>query len=450
MSKAASKPRPEGIRRLLLLGAVALLAAVPLAAQKSPGKPAARKAPTEKQQAEIAVAAAQQALERKDYATAVTLLESFLLEHPGHAEALFELAYTYTLQGRTADAIEMYRETLTVDPKLLPARVNLGLLLLESGKPEAAVAEFQQAIELEPNQSRTHFYLAAALERSGQKDGALPHYRRAAELEPRQAEPRRALLGLLLEKSDSAGAEVVLAELLALEPTDVKLLQLRGDLLLQQEKPEEALAAYEEYLKAKPEDAGVHLALGRLHRGRGRTEEALQHFLAAEAGTPSEEAQQALEERADTLAALERWTEAVPLYRQAAERHPADAERRAALGYALLQTRNFQEAVPQLTEALRLAPERVETYNLLASVLYLAGDLAGAIGVLDRRAAQAPETEGTLFLRAISHDKLKQCGLAIDYYEKFLALGPDRQSDPYFQATGRLRLLKNVCRERRR
>ncbi|MGH9861792.1 MAG: hypothetical protein ACRD35_00035, partial [Candidatus Acidiferrales bacterium] len=61
-----------------------------------------------------------------------------------------------------------------------------------------------------------------------------------------------------------------------------------------------------------------------------------------------------------------------------------------------------------------------------------------------------PETPGTLFLRALSHDKLQQCGAAIENYERFLATGPDKRSDQYLEATGRLRALKRTCRERRR
>ncbi|MBI4465830.1 MAG: hypothetical protein HY656_00180, partial [Acidobacteria bacterium] len=99
---------------------------------------------------------------------------------------------------------------------------------------------------------------------------------------------------------------------------------------------------------------------------------------------------------------------------------------------------------------VRTDPTRVEAYNHLASALTLSGDLAGANRVLDQRAVYAPETPGTLFLRARNYDQLRQCGLAIDYYERFLALNRDSRSDQYFQATGRLRLLRNVCRERRR
>lgn len=445
----------QGLSRLVLvLGALTLLIAIPLPAQRSPQSPAARK-PAEERQAVLALAGAQQAIERQDYATAVTMLENFLLEHPGHVEVLFNLAYAYSLLGRTADAIDMYRQTLEVDPKLFAAHLNLGLLLLNHERPAAAAEELKRALELEPEHYRAHLYTAAARERLGQKEEALGHYRRAATLEPTQAEPRRAMLALLLQEEELAGAQAVLEELLALVPDDLELLRLRGDLYLRQDKHEEALAAYEQYLKAKPEDAEVHLEVGQLYRQKGKFEEALRHFRAAEQnpappGSPDDPAEVSVREQADTLAALERWSEAIPLYRQALAHDPSNAHLRAALGYVYLKDRQFDAAIGELAMTLRLDPDRVEAYNHLASALYLSGNLPGTIEILDRRAARAEETLGTLFLRAISYDKLKQCGPAIIYYEKFLALNSDTESDQYFQATGRLRLLKKTCRQRRR
>lgn len=454
MTASPSHSKPGWSRWVGLAGAAAVLFALPVLAQQTPKPPPPKRTMAEKPPAETALAAAQQAIDRQDYATAVTILENFLFEHPGQAEALFNLAYCYSLQGRMADAMEMYRQTLEVDPKLFAAHLNLGLLLLNDGQPAPAAEELQRAAELDPNHYRAQLYAAVALERSGQADKALEHYRRAAALDSQQEEPRRAILALLVEKDDIAGAEAVLEELRALAPGDPSLARLQGDLRLRQGKREEALAAYEEYLQAQPGDPAVHLQVGRLYRELGKPEEALRHFTAAEPnsaapGSSDPSGRLSLVERADTLAALKRWNEAIPLYHEALTGDPANAELHAALGYALLQNRNFPEAVVELTEALQRDPSRVETYNHLASALYLSGNLAGVIEVLDRRATHAEETPATLFLRAISYDKLKQCGPAITYYKKFLALNRDTASDQYFQATGRLRLLKSSCRDYR-
>jgi tetratricopeptide (TPR) repeat protein len=444
----------SGLRTRVATGAtlVAMLVALPLAGQQT-GKPPARKPAPQKQDAQVTLAGAQQAIEEKRYDTAILMLENFLLENPGHGEALFNLAYAYSLAGRTPDAIETYRQTLEVEPKLFPARFNLGLLLLGEGETAEASEEFLRAAELEPENYRAHLFAATALERSGRKEDALEHYARAAELEPENAEPRHEILRLRMEEGNIAGAEETLNELLALQPANPELFLLRAELYLQQEKAGDAISAYEHYLKLRPDDAAVHRIVGRLYRAQGKTEEALRHFQAADAaGNPGAAAESAaaLLERAELHAELNQWDTAIPLYEAAAAREPENVEVRARLGFAYLETKQFPRAAEELQVAQRLDPKRVKTYDHLASALYLGGNLAGTIQVLERRAAVAEETPGSLYLRAISHDKLGQCEPAIAFYEKFLAVNQDRQSDAYFQSTGRVRLLKKSCKPRRR
>lgn len=451
MTESSSRPRPEFSRWTFVLGAAALLAVLPALATPAPPATDSRKATTEARQAAVAVAAAQEAIERKDYSTAATLLENFLLEHPGHPQVLLNLAYCYTLLGRTADARETYRQTLEVNPELFSARLNLGLLLLDDDQPVAAATQLKQALELEPDNYEAQFYMATALERSGEKEQALVHYRRAARLDPEQGEPLQAIVDLQLERGELAEAEKALVQLMELTPDQPALLRLHADLLLRQGKSQEALAAYEAYLKRQPEDAPLHVTVGQLYREQGKLEDALRHFAAAEqAAATADSAPLGAREHAETLAALERWRQAIPLYRKALAADPDNAELHAALGYAYLKERQYEPASRELLAAINLDPANVEAYNHLASALYLSGHLPGTIEILERRARHAEETPGTLFLRAVCYDKLDQCEPAIDYYEKFLALNDDQKSDQYFLATARLRLLKKSCRRRRR
>jgi Tfp pilus assembly protein PilF len=123
--------------------------------------------------AALALSGAQEAIEREDYDTATTILEAFLFAHPGHAQALFNLAYVYGLQGRANEAMEVYRQTLEVEPELLPARMNLALLLLEDGKDADAAVEFRRIVKIDPENFAAHFYLGRLLEQLDRKDEAL-------------------------------------------------------------------------------------------------------------------------------------------------------------------------------------------------------------------------------------------------------------------------------------
>ncbi|MGH9862183.1 MAG: tetratricopeptide repeat protein, partial [Candidatus Acidiferrales bacterium] len=394
------------------LGWVAVLALF-LTALPAAGRQEQRPVAEQEASPEAPLAAAQEALDRKDYAAAASLLEKFLFEHPGHIGALFNLAYCYSLEGRAAEAMEVYRQTLEVDPKLTAARLNLGLLLLENGKAADAVAEFDEILQSAPDHYRAHLYRGAALEHLGEKEKALEEYRKAAALDPKAAEPRRAALALLLASQDWAAAEAVVAELATLAPEDSELASLRGELLENQGKKEEALAAYENYFASRSSRPGsrageMRLRAGRLARELSRAEEALQHFEAAAREGGEAYAHTSVREQADTLAELKRWPEAIALYQKALQQQPGEAELRASLGYALLQTHQYETAAHELRAAVRMDPARVSTYGDLASAYYLGGFLEEALETLNRRADRAPETPGTLFLRALSHDKLQQ------------------------------------------
>jgi tetratricopeptide (TPR) repeat protein len=456
-SVAGRRRHRRSLARGLLLVLLAL--APPLIGQENPE--ATPKAPStgEEHAAALALNGAQDAIDRQDYATAATVLETFLFEHPGDPDALSLLAYTYGLQKRYQEAIEVYRQALEVNPKQIEARMNLAtLLLFQEKKPKEAATELKTVLEAKPDLYQAHFYLGIALEQTGQPEQALQHYQRAAELDSTARDPLEAMLYLLLQQDDLERADQVLQQLSERAPDDVKLLKTRAELLLQQNKKAEALEAYEKFLAVAGQQsslmpaelAGAHLQAGRLARELGDAEAALSHFRSARQTGDDSQRRIARQEEAETLAWLKRYEEALPLYEEAAAAEPDNADLLAGLGFVYLETKQYAKAVPVLARTLQLAPKRLEVYNHLVAALFAGGNFAGVVEVLQRRAQRAPETPATLYLRAVSYDKLEQCGPALQYYQRFLDTKPDTNSDQYFQASARARFLKKTCRDKRR
>jgi tetratricopeptide (TPR) repeat protein len=71
---------------------------------------------------------------------------------PGHPEALFHLGVIRQRAGRTAEAIEFYREALRADPEglFVQARTNLALALQARGDREAARRELEAVLRVSP------------------------------------------------------------------------------------------------------------------------------------------------------------------------------------------------------------------------------------------------------------------------------------------------------------
>src|SRR5215472_4587896 len=111
-------------------------------------------------------------IDKNEFESAIAPLQKVLADQPEFAYAHFQLAYVYTAMKKTQEARAEYERTITLDPKMSEAYVNLGLLLLDNRENAAAVAPLRKAVDLLPAQSRPRYLLAVALDRSGDQAGA--------------------------------------------------------------------------------------------------------------------------------------------------------------------------------------------------------------------------------------------------------------------------------------
>ncbi len=91
-----------------------------------------RSSPNETVQAHFA--AAQQAQNHGDYATAEREYEAVLIEAPDFAEAHMNLGLIYQLQDRTPEAMAAFRRALKIKPTLAGANFFLGVDYCKAGE----------------------------------------------------------------------------------------------------------------------------------------------------------------------------------------------------------------------------------------------------------------------------------------------------------------------------
>ena len=132
-------------------------------------------------------------------------------------------------------------------------------------------------------------------------------------------------------------------------------------------------------LGSDPGAALAHLALGRIALARGVPERARESFDRALAAAPDLDAARA------HLAAIalraERYDEVIGHYRAALERNARSPELLHALGSALIETGDFDEAASVLARALALAPGRIAAREDLSRALFNARRFAEAADV---------------------------------------------------------------------
>jgi len=117
------------------------------------------------------------------------------LEHePGFARAIAGLAYAhyaetvfgYTTdpQAAVAEAFQLARQAVSLDPRDAFAHLILGRISMLMGRHEASISQLRRAIELNPNNGQAHYGLGFSLVMAGQPERGLPYLERAQRLSP--------------------------------------------------------------------------------------------------------------------------------------------------------------------------------------------------------------------------------------------------------------------------
>jgi tetratricopeptide (TPR) repeat protein len=86
------------------------------------------------------------------------------------------------------EARRAYQEALRLEPGLVDAHINLGLLFHRDGRLPEAEQCYRQAIECAPQEVLGHFNLAVVLTDAGDRRGAIDAYERVVTLTPSFAE----------------------------------------------------------------------------------------------------------------------------------------------------------------------------------------------------------------------------------------------------------------------
>jgi tetratricopeptide (TPR) repeat protein len=117
-------------------------------------------------------------LEERDPPQARSAYEAILKADPNHLEARINLGRLLHLDGRLAEAEQIYRFGGQAEPFLV---FNLAVLLEDLGRESEAIVAYREALALDPQFADAHFNLARLYERAKDPKASLRHllaYRR--------------------------------------------------------------------------------------------------------------------------------------------------------------------------------------------------------------------------------------------------------------------------------
>ena len=173
-------------------------------------------------------------------------------------DQLFRQGNAAQAAGDFAEAEQVFRRVIQLDPQNAGPYNNLGNALYEQGNLEEAIASYRRAIELAPQYAYAHRNLGNALRAQGNLEEAIANYRRAIEIDPQYTNAYNSL----------------------------------GNALRAQGNLEEAIASYRRAIELDPQYTSAYSNLGIALRNQGNLEEAIANYRIAlslpdQSGTPA-------------------------------------------------------------------------------------------------------------------------------------------------------------------
>lgn len=426
-----------------------LVAPVDLSAQSaSQGKPTVRKrsVPVEQPADPVyspALADAEVALDKKDYARAEKLLKQVLAANDKNYRAWFDLGSLYAATERKSEAISALEKSVSAKPDVFESNLNLGLLLASSAQMEQAAARLRKATSLKPSNQKTAdqqlaqawMALGRVLENSNATE-AIAAFRAASRHSPKDVEPHMAAAELLEKQKESAEVEHEYQQVLSLQPNSADAITGLMNLYIAQKRFSDAESLLGRRVAAEPANRELRTQLARLHLANQQYDAAINEFGQVLAANPQDlEAKRGL---AGAAASAKKYDVAEKAYRELVQAEPGNSETRFALGTLLMNQRKFPEAEVELIQALKRDPKLADGYGNLAIVASENKHYELALKALAARTQFVPDNPGTYFLRATCYDHLKDFKQASENYRKFLEVAEGKFPTQEWQARHRL------------
>jgi tetratricopeptide (TPR) repeat protein len=293
---------------------------------------------------------------------------------PQDERARVALADVLVEAGRPAEAEQALTSTVAVIPDSGQAHFRLGQLHLSQSLFPPAVHELESAAALNPlvGLDRLYEMLGGAYASQASFDNAVTAYLARIDVNPNNADAHKALgeIYALQGRHDEALAEF--AATLLIDPKSVGALVGASQVFLRLGRFDEALDLSRQALAIddRLKDARYALAMSLIRLGRqdeGRRELAAFERMQAEVMAATTRQSELNTIRRDAAQRLNDndYAAAAALLRRAASLDPASAGVRRDLGLALARSRQYDEAIAALNDAIRLE-DTAEAHRLLA------------------------------------------------------------------------------------
>jgi tetratricopeptide (TPR) repeat protein len=329
-------------------------------------------------------------------ATPTKPLESYLTQ----AQTLFD-------EGKLNQAIDVYRQAITVNPDDPAIYVALAQTQIFAGDYKGALDSAENALLLNPDNSMAHAARAWAQDFEGNPLEAEASIKRALELDPNNAVAHAYYAEILVDQGPAtalrAADESKVAQNLA--PDTLITHRARGYVLEATANYEEAVREYQAAIAINGNIPDLHLQLGINYSALGIYDQAVQEFSNANALNPADPMPDYLTSR--TYATVGEFAKARQYAETAVTDDPTSARYHGNLGVMYYHTALFSDAVKELALAVN-------------GGITDAGDKVDAIELVP----DAPRISEIYFTYALALSKVGRCGETLQVAQTVQTLIP--------------------------
>ena len=366
---------------------------------------------------------------------------------PDMIEARHNMGVMLFLQGKYEFSLKSLIKVIQLRPNLPIARLNVGVAYLAQKQYTAARREFQNAIRLDKQYAGAFRAIGVSYREERDYDKALQYLNQALEVVPNHRYPEaRVDIALvyaeqLLNKNatqtqredlyDQATGQ--LQQAIAENPQLPEAHYQLARLLYLNKWEDEAGVELLEAVRLRPGFADAHQLLAEIYEKRGRIDLRDQHLKlmmearqASSATTAKELIQRGIGARLtkDYGLALEELEKALRL-------EPRNSEALYELGVLYQEMDNPDKALNTFQQVLKLPAPPVEVYNRISNIRFQQDDRQGAIDMLRQAVANDPGNARLHYFLGNAYRKQKTDGKAIESYIRAIQLEPD-MADPHF------------------
>jgi len=241
--------------------------------------------------------------------------------------AQFKRAFDLHQKNRLAEAGNIYRQILQLQPNHSDCLHLLGLVAHKSGDNRQAIELIQKAIQTSPNTPSYYMNLGVIFKDEGRAKDAISCFQKAIQIQPDMAEAYSNM----------------------------------GNALLIENQPEQAVSCFQKAIELNPKLPETYTNLGNALGDLGRHEEAIAWFEKTIAINPN--AALAYYNKGNALQHIGRLDESIQNYQKALEINPHDYKAHYGIGNALQDLNKIEEAIVSYEKARSLHPDLAEAYS---------------------------------------------------------------------------------------